>query len=101
MATYKQLTLQLDKLTKRIEKEREKAMADAIAEIKTLIDQYEITAEELGFQSASPKAKVKVKRSLPPKYKNSQTGETWSGRGRTPKWLAKTNKKNWSRFLIE
>lgn len=99
MASHKQLMLQLEKLTKKIEKEREKAVTEAIAEIKALIDQYEITAEELGFQSTSPK--VKVKRSLPPKYRNPQSDETWSGRGRTPKWLAKTSKKNWSRFLIE
>ena len=25
---------------------------------------------------------------LPAKYRNPQTGETWSGRGRMPKWLA-------------
>ncbi len=25
---------------------------------------------------------------LPAKYRNPETGETWSGRGRMPKWLA-------------
>ena len=35
---------------------------------------------------------------LPPKYRNPKTGETWSGRGRAPAWLAGRNK---DRFLIE
>ena len=43
----------------------------------------------------------KLRRKYPrvlPKYRNPKTGETWSGRGRTPAWLADKNK---DRFLIE
>ncbi|HDR9377078.1 TPA: H-NS histone family protein, partial [Burkholderia multivorans] len=39
---------------------------------------------------------AKPKRTLPPKYRNPKTGETWSGRGRAPAWLGK----NRTRFLI-
>ncbi|ABA51464.1 H-NS histone family protein [Burkholderia pseudomallei] len=95
MATYRQLTAQLEKLQQKIDKEREKAITDAIADIKAKIEEYDITPEELGFRSV--KAAAKPKRALPPKYLNPKTGETWSGRGRAPAWLGK----NRNRFLIK
>ena len=86
MASYKQLTAQLEKLHKEVEVAREKEMAQVIAEIKQLIDEFDITAEELGFATAGTKgAKTKGRKSaLPPRYRNPKTGETWSGRGRSP-----------------
>ncbi|AOJ03857.1 MULTISPECIES: H-NS histone family protein [Burkholderia] len=95
MATYRQLTAQLEKLQQKIDKEREKAIADAIADIKAKIEEYDITPDELGFRSI--KTTAKPKRPLPPKYLNPKTGETWSGRGRAPAWLGK----NRNRFLIK
>ncbi|MDF3085834.1 H-NS histone family protein [Burkholderia sola] len=100
MATYRQLSAQLERLQQKIDKEREKAIADAIAHIRAKIDEYDITPEELGFRpagSAAATAAAKPKRALPPKYLNPKTGETWSGRGRAPAWLGK----NRGRFLIK
>ncbi|MBR8235133.1 H-NS histone family protein [Burkholderia sp. AU42008] len=100
MATYRQLSAQLERLQQKIDKEREKAIADAIAHIRAKIDEYDITPEELGFRpagSAGTTAATKPKRTLPPKYLNPKTGETWSGRGRAPAWLGK----NRARFLIK
>ncbi|EKS9794115.1 MULTISPECIES: H-NS histone family protein [Burkholderia] len=94
MATYRQLTAQLERLQQKIDKEREKAIADAIAEIRAKIEEYDITPEELGFR---PVGAAKPKRVSPPKYLNPKTGETWSGRGRSPTWLGK----NRERFLIK
>ncbi|MGU7783644.1 H-NS histone family protein [Burkholderia sp. PU8-34] len=95
MATYRQLTAQLEKLQQKIDKEREKAITDAIALIRAKIEEFDITPEELGFRSQG--VAVKAKRPLPPKYRNPKTGETWSGRGRAPVWLGK----NRARFLIQ
>jgi DNA-binding protein H-NS len=94
MATYRQLTVQLEKLHKEVAVARDREIKQAIAEIREKIAEYAITAEELGFSSKSAKAK---KKPLPPKYRNPKTGETWSGRGRAPAWL---NGKNRDRFLI-
>jgi DNA-binding protein H-NS len=94
MATYKQLTAQLEKLHKEVALAREKEIEQAIVEIKQTIADYGITAEELGFSSKRTAAK---KPPLPAKYRNPKTGETWSGRGRAPAWLAGKNRE---RFLI-
>jgi DNA-binding protein H-NS len=94
MATYKQLTAQLEKLHKEVAVAREKEIEQAIADIKQKIVEYGITAEELGFSSKRAAGK---KTPLPAKYRNPKTGETWSGRGRSPAWLAGKNRE---RFLI-
>lgn len=100
MPSYKQLTAQLEKLHKEVAAAREKEVAQAVAEIKALIAEFDITAEELGFPAPSAKAaKAKAhKPPLPARYRNPKTGETWSGRGRAPGWLAGKNRE---RFLIE
>ncbi|CAD6517915.1 H-NS family nucleoid-associated regulatory protein [Paraburkholderia sabiae] len=95
MATYRQLTAQLEKLQKEMEQAREQEVTQAIADIKQKIADYGITAEELGF---STKTRAPRKPALPPKYRNPKTGETWSGRGRAPGWLAGKNRE---KFLIE
>ena len=44
-----------------------------------------------------------TKRKVAPKYKDPQSGATWSGRGLAPKWLAEKEKAAAKReeFLIE
>ncbi|SEB09295.1 MAG: H-NS histone family protein [Paraburkholderia sp.] len=100
MASYKQLTAQLEKLHKEVAVAREKEMAQVVADIKLLIEEFDITAEELGFAPSGTKsAKAKGRKpALPARYRNPKTGETWSGRGRSPGWLAGKNRE---RFLIE
>jgi DNA-binding protein H-NS len=95
MASYKQLTAQLEKLHKEVAVAREKEIAQAIVEIRQAIAEYDLTAEELGFTS---KRAVGRKPASVAKYRNPKTGETWSGRGRSPAWLAGKNRE---RFLIE
>jgi DNA-binding protein H-NS len=99
MPSYKQLTAQLEKLHKEVAAAREKEIAEAIAEIKAKIEEYDITPEELGFASvAAAAARQGKKEPLPARYLNPKTGETWSGRGRAPGWLAGKNRE---RFLIK
>ncbi|CAB3701734.1 H-NS histone family protein [Paraburkholderia rhynchosiae] len=95
MASYKQLTAQLEKLHKEVAAAREKEIAAAIADIKQKIAEYDLSAEELGFASSRTVAR---KTPSVAKYRNPKTGETWSGRGRAPAWLAGKNRE---RFRIE
>ncbi|WP_144138892.1 H-NS family nucleoid-associated regulatory protein [Paraburkholderia sp. BCC1884] len=95
MASYKQLTAQLEKLHKEVAVAREKEIAEAIADIKQKIADYDLTAEELGFANKRMPGRKSVSVA---KYRNPKTGETWSGRGRSPAWLTGKNRE---RFLIE
>jgi DNA-binding protein H-NS len=60
----------------------------AIDAAKAMIVSYGITAKDLGLDKA-PKAKTgpKVGNKVSPKYRDPQSGATWSGRGKTPKWI--------------
>ncbi|HTH75826.1 MAG TPA: H-NS histone family protein [Trinickia sp.] len=95
MATYRQLVEQMSKVQAQMEAAREKELASTIEQIKAQIEEYGITAEELGF--ASKRTASRKTGGLPPKYRDPKTGKTWSGRGRVPAWLGKRREK----FLIE
>src|SRR5471030_3393741 len=95
MATYKQLTAQLEKLHKEVAIAQQKEIAAVIDDIKRTIVDYDLTAEELGFTAR--RGRPARKTPLPPKYRDPKTGDTWSGRGRPPGWLTGRNKE---RFLI-
>jgi DNA-binding protein H-NS len=49
-------------------------------------------------ETANRKNKFATRRKPEPKYMNPETGQTWSGRGKTPKWLEGRRK---SRFAIK
>lgn len=69
-------------------KEAKKAeVAAVITQIKELMKQHDLTLEDLGNRSASPKKSGGTGMKVAPKYINRETGETWSGRGLMPKWL--------------
>lgn len=84
MATYLELLAQKAELEKQIELARKQELADAIAQIRSLMAQHGITVADL---AAKPAANVSKGSKVAPKYRNAATGETWTGRGRQPKWV--------------
>lgn len=97
MATYKQLLAEKQKLEAQLEQVRQTEVADVIAQIRTLMDEYGLTADDLAQRRRGRprKAAGEAKESVA-KYQDPKTGKTWSGRGRAPAWLGK----NRDRFLI-
>ncbi|MGO3892334.1 MAG: H-NS histone family protein [Paenalcaligenes sp.] len=76
--------------------------------IRSMVD-YDITLEEIteaysrrGTRSATAGENAS-KSALPPKFRNSATGETWTGRGRPPRWITDAEAAGKSRdsFLIK
>ncbi len=99
MTTYKELQSQIEKLQKEAEQARRNEISSAIAEIHAKMNEYGISPEDLGIGAGGAKRKpVKAtRRPVAPKYRNHTTGETWSGRGKPPKWMAGRDK---AQFLI-
>lgn len=94
MPSYKELLAQKAKLEEQLESVRLKELEQVIAQVKQVVADYGLTAEDIGLVS---KGKSKVKRAVAPKYQDPKTGATWTGRGRAPAWIAG---KNYERFLI-
>jgi DNA-binding protein H-NS len=100
MATYQDLMSQkaaLERqaaaLTEQIETARRAEHSAVIAKIKALMDEHGITLADLG-RSKSPVKPAKAAktggtagRKVAVKYRNTATGDTWSGRGLQPNWL--------------
>lgn len=84
MATYKDLQGQIEKLQKQAEQAREKEIAAVVAQIKQMMTDYGIQPSDLGMPV---KRKRKAGAPAAPKFQNPQTGDTWTGRGRAPKWI--------------
>lgn len=97
MATYTELKAQAEALLKQAEAARRAEIVSVVAEIQGRMKEYGITLEDL--KSGAKKARTAVAA----KYRNSATGESWSGRGRAPKWLAEEMAKGRSKdaFVIK
>ncbi len=93
MSTYKELQGQIEKLQKEAELARKNELTNAIADIQAKMREFSISAEDLGLGMRKRKRTMKsLRKPVAPKYRNNDTGETWSGRGKPPKWMAGRDK---------
>ena len=84
MANYSELQREIARLMQQAESARKAEVSAVIAEIKAKMAEYGITAADLGSTGRSSRAKGMT---VAAKYKNVATGETWTGRGKMPRWL--------------
>jgi DNA-binding protein H-NS len=93
MATYKELLAQQKELELQLEKARQNEVDEVVGKIRDAIGVYEISPldlysrKELQAALGSKGGKVKGEGSVPVKYRDPESGATWSGRGRMPRWL--------------
>jgi DNA-binding protein H-NS len=90
MASLQDLIAQKEALEREIERTKQQGRTDAIEKIRALMAEYDLSASDLtgkaGKSSRGKSAKGKTAK-VPAKYRDSSTGETWSGRGLQPRWL--------------
>jgi DNA-binding protein H-NS len=72
------------------EADRKKA---AVGDVLAMMKKLGVTLEDLGGATPArrrrqPAAAKAARPPVPIKYRNAETGEAWTGRGRTPRWLA-------------
>lgn len=98
MATYQELKAQAEALLKQAEAARRAEIAAVVAEIQARMKEYGISIDDL--KGGAKKAKSRG--AVAAKYRNPATGESWSGRGRAPRWLADEQAKGRARdeFLV-
>lgn len=94
MATYKELLAQKAKLEEQLESARVKELEAVIQQVRQIVSEYGLTAEDIGL--SYKRAGADKKKTVAPKYRDPKTGATWSGRGRAPAWIGK----NRDKFLI-
>jgi DNA-binding protein H-NS len=89
MSNLADLIAQKAALEKQITEARREARAGAIAQIKSLMAEHGLTLADLGGKApaSAPAGGSRKGSKVPPKYRDPDTGTTWSGRGLQPKWL--------------
>lgn len=85
MTTYAEYVEQIAKLQSLAEAARKNEINDAIKQIRDMMNLHGVTVDDLS-PTRTAKA-TKAKGSVAAQFKNPETGETWTGRGRAPRWL--------------
>lgn len=107
MKTYQAVRAQIAKLEREAEELRRQELKNIIAQVRQAIADYGLTAADLGFAGRGRKAVSKTGTKATgsrrgagvAKYRDPKTGQTWTGRGRPPAWIAEA--KNRDAFLID
>jgi DNA-binding protein H-NS len=100
---------QIRALQAKAEKLKAREKTPVVREIVRLMRSHEISLAELSATNGSRRTGRKPGRSklrgrkIKPMYRNPKTGETWTGRGRTARWIADLEKAGRKRdeFLIK
>jgi DNA-binding protein H-NS len=112
-ATYNELKNQIAKLQQQAEGLRQKEVTDVIQSIQQQMKNYNLSIDDLGIkigrgrkpgsknQAQQPNAQTQSasqsrsgqKANMDAKFRHPETGATWSGRGRMPKWISEAVKK--------
>ena len=107
MSKLTALKKQIAALEAQAERIAKEEMSSAIAKVKNIMAEFNLTIEHLtqavGGKRAAKKTKVKAKAKAKTasvaKYADPKTGKTWSGFGRAPGWIA--GAKNRNAFLVD
>lgn len=108
MATLEAIQARIQKLQVQADALRMKSKQSVIDKIHGLMSKNGLTLEDIGnptrraskgTKTVKASAGGKAKGTLPAKYRNPKTGETWSGRARPPAWIKDV--KDRSKYLID
>lgn len=98
MKSYQAVKAEIAKLERRAEALRRRELKAVIAQIRKTMEQYGLSAADLGNAKGRPGRRAATRAVAAPKYRDPASGQTWSGRGRPPAWIA--GAKDRDAFLI-
>jgi DNA-binding protein H-NS len=85
---YEEIQAKIADLQAQAERVKREEKQQAIDAARAMISSYGITAKDLGLDKpAKAKAGPKPGGKIPAKYRDPASGATWSGRGKTPRWI--------------
>lgn len=88
MSQLAELIKQREALEAQIAAARKAEIADAIGKVRALVAEFGLIAQDVfGSAKRGPKAAGASKNPVAPKYRDPSTGQTWTGRGKAPKWI--------------
>jgi DNA-binding protein H-NS len=103
MTSYKDLLKQREALEQQISEARQRELSDAVTQVRNLVAEFGLTSQDVfpagkgagkgaGRGARSSTAGTKVA----PKYRDPATGQTWTGRGKAPKWIQNADREKFA-----
>jgi len=95
--SYKDLLKQREALEQQINEARRRELSDAVAQVRALVSEYGLSQQDVfpsGRSSSARSSSSGTK--VAPKYRNPETGQTWTGRGKAPKWIQNANREQFA-----
>lgn len=86
-ASYKELLKQREELEQQINEARRRELSAAITQVRNLVAEYGLSQQDVFPSGRSGRASSTSGTKVAPKYRNPVTGQTWTGRGKAPKWI--------------
>ncbi len=96
MVSYKDLLKQQEALAIQVEEARKREIADVVEKVRAMVGEYGLSVQDV-FPAGRRSGVRRPTGKVAPKYRDPVTGQTWTGRGKAPKWI---DGKDRSKFLI-
>jgi DNA-binding protein H-NS len=96
-ASYKELLAQREALEQAIAQARQNEISSALTKVRELVAEYGLTSQDIFPSRSSKGSGTKAVSKVAAKYRDAATGQTWTGRGKAPKWI---DGKDRAAFLI-
>lgn len=93
MTTYQEYKTKIAELENLAENARKNEISKAKDQIASIMREFGLTVADLG--GVAKVKTVKTRAPVPTKYRDDATGQTWTGRGRAPKWLEGKDKNDY------
>jgi DNA-binding protein H-NS len=85
--SYKELLAQREALELAIAQARQTEISAAVTKVRELVAEYGLTAQDIFPSRGAKSGVVKAASKVAAKYRDPATGQTWTGRGKAPKWI--------------
>lgn len=96
MTQLNDLLQQREALDQQINQLRQQERGQALAEVQRLVSLHGLSATDV-FGKGAKQSGSTAGRKVAARYLNKETGETWTGRGKAPRWI---QGKDREQFLI-
>jgi len=95
MTALADLIKQKEALEAQIANTRQSELTVAISKVKALVAEHGLTQKDV-FGSSKGTKKSSGRSKVAAKYRDPSSGQTWSGRGKAPKWIDGQDRANFS-----
>ena len=85
--SLKELLQQREALEKAIADARQNEISAAVTKVRELVAEYGLTVQDVFPSRSGRGSSTKSVSKVAPKYRDPSTGQTWTGRGKPPKWI--------------